>query len=174
MSQINRVPWGLQYLLGSKNFGKNPAQLAESVAPVLDMSPHLAYETLATETDYQAGLTTEGEYAEIVVPDNEAWQLLVVAGNVQQAAYNELWFSSLSVRPQNRGGVFTFAEIAYMTKQSNSSNIGTDTIGDGCVALMPIPFIVGPGSSIRHTLLELSNVTAIDVRLSVLFNRFEV
>lgn len=39
MSQINRPPGGLQQLLGSQNFGKNPDQLAQTVQPTLDLFP---------------------------------------------------------------------------------------------------------------------------------------
>ena len=39
MSQINRPPLGLQQLLGSQNFGDNPAELGQVVAPTIDLLP---------------------------------------------------------------------------------------------------------------------------------------
>jgi len=39
MSKINTPPLGLQNLLGSQNFGDNPSELGQTVAPTLDLLP---------------------------------------------------------------------------------------------------------------------------------------
>jgi hypothetical protein len=51
VSQITRVPRGLQDFLGSQNFGSNPSQLGSVVAPTLDISPFMA----ADKIEYDIG-----------------------------------------------------------------------------------------------------------------------
>ena len=75
MSRINRVPFGLQDLLGSQNFGDNPSELSRVVAPTLEMTPFLT----AERTSYvhtSASKSTNGQIVAQVVPDGEIWYLV--------------------------------------------------------------------------------------------------
>lgn len=82
MSQINRVPQGLQDLLGSKNFGDNPADLGSIVAPTLDLFTFLAGERLTWETSVGV-VNTTGITSQFDVPDGELWLVDSVAMRIQ-------------------------------------------------------------------------------------------
>lgn len=74
-SQITRVLFGLQDLLGSKNFGDNPAEFGEIVIPTLEMFPFLSTErSVITSTDVVT-LVDEGDIGSMVVPQGELWLL---------------------------------------------------------------------------------------------------
>lgn len=75
MSRINRVPFGLQDLLGSQNFGDNPSELAQVVAPSLDMLPFLSAERMSYEYA-SASVSGNAEIASMVVPEGELWYLV--------------------------------------------------------------------------------------------------
>jgi hypothetical protein len=72
MSRINRVPFGLQDLLGSQNFGDNPSELSGVVAPTLDMGMFLTAER--TNYAYKAvAISNNGLVTSFVVPEGEVW-----------------------------------------------------------------------------------------------------
>lgn len=73
MSQITRVPLGLQDLLGSKNFGDNPSELAQVVAPVLDVSKFLSIERRRWWTDGVVRVAANSQFAAVRIPDGELW-----------------------------------------------------------------------------------------------------
>jgi len=76
MSQINRVPFGLQDLLASKNFGDNPNDLAQVVAPVLDIEKY--FETERYSYYHGADVIPGGTTALVDttrVPEGELWFL---------------------------------------------------------------------------------------------------
>ena len=82
MSQITRVPFGLQDLLGSKNFGVNPTELGQQVNPTLEMFPFLAAERL---TYFDSGAMTvfsDSQWFIKVIPDGELWMVDGVGINV--------------------------------------------------------------------------------------------
>lgn len=81
MSIINRLPWGLQGLLGSVNQGKNPGELLQEVRPTVDLTPFWGLEQLQFERDAKT-LTTRGQVAVLTVPDGEAWQPLIMSGKL--------------------------------------------------------------------------------------------
>ena len=75
MGRINTVPGGFQSLLGSTNFGDNPSNMAEVVAPTLDMFAFLAQHKVyfgrtSNSTAAPAVVTT------LTVPDNEIWGVI--------------------------------------------------------------------------------------------------
>lgn len=74
MSRINRVPFGLQFLLDSQNFGKNPNDLSEITAGTIDLSKF--WESLLTrhETTVTA-INSIGQGGIIKVPEGELWQI---------------------------------------------------------------------------------------------------
>lgn len=89
MSQISRVPKGLQDLLGSKNFGDNPSELGGVVAPTLDMFPFLAAERFDAVLQEDFPLTTaigDGTFAQVVVPDGEFWLLDSIGAGIKPDA----------------------------------------------------------------------------------------
>lgn len=60
MSRINRPPFGLQQLLGSQNFGKNPPDLAQVVQPTIDLTPFYGAGLLRMESN-TGSASTEGQ-----------------------------------------------------------------------------------------------------------------
>jgi len=171
MSQINRVPWGLQSLLGSKNFGRNPSELQENIQPVLDMQPHVGYEILNADADYVVA-TAVGDYAELTIPDNEAWGVVGVSGDTRVVTSNAEYFMNvLLVYPANAGGAFLkFFNIGYYSKQSSTSS----SIGQGTSVMFPSPVIFGPGTRFQNAMVEALSLTSVDIRLTVLYYRYEV
>ena len=169
MSQINRVPWGLQSLLGSQNFGKNPGALNESVQPTLDQLPFLGYETLQCDADYVAGATIVGDKAELTIPDNEAWAVLGVAGDIRLTAGVEYTLNVLYVWPANAGGAFLkFHALGYMVKRDGAG------LGYGASTQFPIPVVFGPGTRFENVIAEQVGLVACDIRLSVMYYRLDV
>lgn len=75
MSQINQPPFGLQALLGSKNFGDNPSVLAETVLPTVDLTMFLYAEKIFYERTASV-LNARGQANSINVPAGELWLLL--------------------------------------------------------------------------------------------------
>ena len=78
MSAINRPPLGLQGLLGSKNFGDNPSELARTVQPTLDMLPFMGGTTLRGNR-ISGGRTTLGLIAQLPVPSDEVWAMIALS-----------------------------------------------------------------------------------------------
>lgn len=79
MSRINQPPWGLQALLGSKNFGDNPSELAETVVPTVDVFKFLS----ADRIDYElvnGATNARGDSIEIAVPEGELWLVMAIMG----------------------------------------------------------------------------------------------
>lgn len=83
MSQITRVPFGLQSLLGSKNFGDNPAELGQVVAPILDMFPFFAAERRTWHQDVGIVVNDNGVVNTITVPTGELWLVDSLGASVQ-------------------------------------------------------------------------------------------
>jgi len=73
MGVINRVPLGLQDLLGSSNQGDNPSNLAEIVAPVLDLQQYLAAERRFFQLETAVQQFSDGQGGLISVPAGELW-----------------------------------------------------------------------------------------------------
>lgn len=74
MSQINRPPRGLQDLLGSLNFGKNPANLDQNVWPGIDMLAFWALDAQFVRRDTGGDLTTPAAVVNSYdVPFGEVW-----------------------------------------------------------------------------------------------------
>jgi len=78
MSQINQPPVGLQSLLGTKNFGKNPDDLSQIVQPTVDMFPFWASQKIRYIQE-QTTTAGAGSTIETIVPDGETWLVLSAA-----------------------------------------------------------------------------------------------
>lgn len=72
MTQITRVPKGLQDLLGTKQFGKNPGELAQSVLPQLDLFPFYAAERLTWRRN-NSPIASQGNGPGFTIPVGEIW-----------------------------------------------------------------------------------------------------
>lgn len=81
MSKINRVPFGLQDLLQSKNFGVNPSELLQEVRPSFDMLPFWLIDKLEVTSDV-ATASAIGPQTSIIVPLTELWLILNSGVNI--------------------------------------------------------------------------------------------
>jgi hypothetical protein len=72
VSRINRVPHGLQDILGSQAQGNNPSILLQEVRPAFDMFPMWASERVES-TQVQDTPTGIGFKFDIEIPEAEAW-----------------------------------------------------------------------------------------------------
>jgi len=91
MSLINRVPKGLQDLLGSKNFGKNPAELLQQVRAAVDLLPFWAVEKINFARTIGGGAITAGSAAtSTAVPTGEIWGVIESACNVTKVTTGNL------------------------------------------------------------------------------------
>lgn len=78
MSRINRVPRGLQDLLGNINQGENPDELLEGVRAGFDIQPLWLLERLRTRRVTGTNPTNFTQY-QITVPTNELWLVRTLA-----------------------------------------------------------------------------------------------
>lgn len=84
-STINRVPFGLQDLLGSTNQGDNPNQLGGVVAPTLDVGRLLKVERRSFHVVVQS-FTNSAILATIQVPLGQLWLVDSVGVRVNPTA----------------------------------------------------------------------------------------
>lgn len=173
MSQINRVPFGLQDLLGSQNFGDNPSELSQVVAPTLDMTPFLTAER--TSYSYLSlTLAANAEIGTIVVPEGELWYCLGV-GSAMKAN---------SGLPANAYGcrISAFAfNLPTSTDPAQSHAMGRMVYDEPTPAALttpqyqyasfefPVPIPIFSGSSIRFYLSGSYGITAWAVKAHVRF-----
>jgi len=81
MSRINRVPRGLQDLLGSTNQGDNPSDLLPDVRATFDIFPFWAVERLRVAFKSSVNPSTIASQFHII-PDNEMWLVKVITTTV--------------------------------------------------------------------------------------------
>lgn len=116
MSRINRLPWGLQNLLGSTAQGDNPSNLEESVRPILDVTPHYELERLNSQSVSGAN-TAIGGSETITIPDGEVWEIVTI--------------SCSALNSFNAGG------FIRMALKSRAINLDTDTNNNVVLAVGP-------------------------------------
>lgn len=170
MGAINRVPFGLQSLLGSQNFGKNPAELAETTIPTLELDKFLNYELL--DSAWSSSIfAVANDVITHEVPEGEAWQPLHVASHIIGIAAGER-FSFKTRLILGAGGSLA---VANLGGQSIVTHTSTDISDNYCYESYtpPVPYIVGPGSKFQFILVE-DAVTAVTGEFSVLFNRYKI
>lgn len=87
-SPISRRPAGLLDLLLAQQQGKNPADLLESVQPILDMVPFYNTDRL-TDSNQAFGATAVGGGTNIEVPAGEYWRMISAGIFVTFATVNQ-------------------------------------------------------------------------------------
>lgn len=117
MSRINRVPWGLQDILGSQSQGENPSELLQEVRPSFDMWPLWAQERIQYDR-ITGSITARGQNVNIAVPDGEYWMPIAMYGGVAGFAdigtVIKIALFGLRVSP-NTGNFFVFHESDLVT-----------------------------------------------------------
>lgn len=81
MATINRIPDGLQSLLGVKALGRNPQEIEGSVRPSIDLTEfYYANKTVELEVGQEiAAIAANGLYATVEIPAGEVWYVYSVA-----------------------------------------------------------------------------------------------
>jgi len=130
MSQITRVPWGLQDFLGNRNQGDNPSVFGEVVTPTLDMTPFFS---INNEKLYSEGfgIITANATIDHTVPEGEVWILKSMgmyhkansagAGDGYTASYFAQELSNANI-PSNQHGLR--APYVYETDGVTGDAIG--------------------------------------------------
>lgn len=80
-SRINRVPEGLQKILGSQSLGVNPQELLGDVRPSIELFDLYTF----PELEYQRGagsLTGRGIVSSVTVPQGETWLVKHIAADI--------------------------------------------------------------------------------------------
>lgn len=146
MSRINRVPVGLQSLLGASNFGDNPSELSQVTAPVLDLLPYLAAERVSLERE-QANLTAQFQVVDLVVPEGELWLPLQISGGVYAATQTAAKYQ-FSVDLRNIPGAGgTFALPLARTEYVQNGQPGQQIVASWTGASRP--FLLQSGTIIQ-------------------------
>lgn len=78
MTQINQPPYGLTDLLGSKQFGDNPSELASTVVAGVELYPFWSVDKERYTRNSNA-LTGRGIAVSISVPTGEVWMPRVIS-----------------------------------------------------------------------------------------------
>ncbi len=165
MSRVNRVPYGLQNLLGAQNFGDNPSELSGIIAPTLDLWQMLKFEQRAWHIDPGAvNRNTPGAISFKAVPEGEMWIVEAIGCSF---AKNAPW------------AVGDVVEVTASLNQAQGSNAPTvfhplGSLGrfeaTAAVATwwhyfsreMPQPLVLSPGEVIEwelsNTVMPASNV----------------
>lgn len=128
MSRINRLAVGLQDFLGSKNFGDNPSELAQSVLPSLELFKFYATERV-THFRGTAAFSARGQSSTQLVPLGEIWLPLSVHYGIPGATNGGFGFSlsfEMTDYPSDQvipaGNPYVFATSGAQT---------TGAVGDG-------------------------------------------
>jgi hypothetical protein len=124
MSRINRVPFGLQDLLGSVNLGVNPSDMAEQVRGEIDLFPHWASErlTIIDQTGVQYAGTGIVAALTFTIPNGQAWIPVTTFSSInfeivgQQAA----WAFQVN-RVPNLGNPLLSGAVSYEAKDPVTS-----------------------------------------------------
>lgn len=123
MRVISNYPSGFLSLLGMQNFGDTPKQLADQVAPVVDLLELYG----ANLTTAIAGINTSVlgagfEETAVVVPNGETWGLLTMAAAVSCEAGVVMDFCpavTLPVLSTYRAFLANFVQCPASTTKSN-------------------------------------------------------
>lgn len=101
MSKINRVPVGLQSLLGNAAAGENPDQLQQAVSPIVDLEPYWDFEKIQyAEKDTAVAAPQNGTF--FTVPTGELWLPISLGGTLGGMGTGDT--ASLTVKVWNSVG----------------------------------------------------------------------
>lgn len=173
MSRINRVPAGLQSLLGSQNFGDNPSELQPFVSPTLDQLPFLSRDVVRTSLNARA-VTAVQDAISVQVPIGESWELL----NVSIHFRNNL---AVGARATARCNLFIQSESGglreiplFVTDVPTILAAGSAVVEYGKAIQFPRGLIIGPDSQLQAfcTDLDLNAGTSVNMTVIAFYRRY--
>ena len=156
MSQITRVPWGLQGFLGSKNQGQNPAELGQLVAPTLDLFNFYAKEK-QSYINASVNITTPNDAAITFTPtEGETW-LVYNAGmyviGVGVTANDEMTMSLALDNVNNSNNPTESHPLAFLGTYVERA---TGSVRENFGVNFPFPVIMSRGEVMQF---DVNNVT---------------
>lgn len=166
MSQINRPPIGLQSLLGSKNFGQNPSELAQQVVPTVDLYPFWASQQLRFNRDTVTAVAGQGSVVETTLPQDETWGILSVAFGAEILISASDDFGIRIALDETITGTDNF--VVAFAEQSNPDGDFSWVIWQP-----PVGFFLTPGYVIRGIFYG-NNLAAKDFELHTIYYKLEV
>lgn len=120
---ISRFPAGLLDLVGSQNFGENPRQLADVVAPVVDIGQqYLVTLQVAAFGSTAAGAAGFNAFTNVplVVPNGEVWKVVALNTTVVSAAGQSGKFSPGVRIGGTAGPAFPLGDpVNYVASENN-------------------------------------------------------
>ena len=165
MSKINRPPVGLQFLLGSQNFGENPSHLAQQVTPTLDLFEFYATELLRHD-DTVGGRQTPGMISSLLSNGRRAIKgLSIISTTTITGTVSSLQFG---VSISNVPGTATDPEHwLYISPLMNPLGGGVDF---GAMAVtFEKPIIIEGSTTLQYHLLSSDLSVSETWRCSVLY-----
>jgi hypothetical protein len=139
MSKIHRPPRGLQHLLGSQSFGKNPDELSQIVTPGLDLTGYYAAELLKTQT-VNTNVASDGVIGAIKFTAPVG----LVAAGIEMGALAAAETMAFDIRLANLGGV-GFSTVLSSSNAGDWDAGSTPTWG----MMFPNMLIVPGGAEIQ-------------------------
>lgn len=177
-SPLLRPPYGLQNLLDSQNFGLNPNEINREAQPTVDLGMHLKMPLLRRATAVNTSVTSINESVEVIVPNEELWELLVLSGNCtnSQAA-------GARVRLRLRMGIPTADAVGGTGLQNINLYYGQaeevlDATSTAALAGVGVNFppnvLVGPDTRLicQVSDIDLNGGTDVSLRSDVLYRKY--
>lgn len=139
MSIINRLPWGLQSLLGSNSQGDNPNNLLRDVRASFDMFPLWGVDALAIGSN-SGNAAVVGQATVITVPSGEIWIPITVGGFIGATTIgDELGIAIVSLDPTSTQTTRLSASLS--TVMASNNEVVSQSVN------FPTPVAYGPGWS---------------------------
>lgn len=157
MSSINRNPLGWLGFLGIKNFGRNPTNAADILAPTWELSD--LYLNAAVRYQEVAGsLTAAGKFNGFTVPGGKVWYVL-----------------QFSVRSDVPTGATPALQLAcQLTAQSNLTTVNVSQVSERitsnngrAMACIERPLIAQPGEILGAYVSEFVSAAAINCSYAI-------
>lgn len=157
MGKLFRTPEGFLDLTGENVGGRYPPNIAQTAAPIIDMTQLLLGRTLAVETVTSLD-STFGSVEELTVPENEIWLLMSISSSVLMAGIT----SQVNM-------------IAYLSNLPESTTPADESIilsgpldANGAAAVHSLvksrvfatPFVLTPGCIIGWAVVDSDNAVA--------------
>lgn len=169
MGKINRIPKGLLDLLSSKSDGRNPQELADSVAPTIDLSPFYLNEKIGHAFGtFVAG--NVGDSGTIEIPSGEIWLLFAVDIEWTSAVANKTLDLTFNVEEIPSAASILSSVCIFST--GTFAIVTADDVATFCKVFdRPLPF--PPGVVFRTTTnVQIGGNT--NVATNVLFYRLQI
>lgn len=158
MSRINRVPEGLQSLLGSQNLGNNPSNFAETAIPVVPLDKFFSPGIMGRET---AAVAANGIGAEVLitVPQGQVWEPIVLRGSVGNT-FNAGGRATVKLAVQFpdptglSGGGLVIQDLKYSDAPTILDGAST-AVSYGTTYTWSKNVMYGPGTQFRVSIVDL-------------------